>query len=239
MTGRWRRRRSRAARGRARRRARGRCRGRSGGRRRCADGRRSRVSLLRTLRPPAGTTRRSPGKAALTRRRGARRRRCGRVPARASPRLRGAQPEATNARNSSVVGRLRLGLVFCSSLAHPPMVPRASGAGSGSERSGRVTAGEPRFEQSGQQATLAARPAPPSPRPQRPQPVRTRALRERAAGRCGRAGRRRCDRRCGRWRRRGRPAHRPGRDRPRACAPAWRCSSTGASAADVARPCSC
>ena len=27
--------------------------------------------------------------------------------------LRGAQPVATNARNSSVVGRLRLGLVFC------------------------------------------------------------------------------------------------------------------------------
>ena len=46
-----------------------------------------------------------------------------------SPRCRaGAQPVATKARNSSVVGRLRLGEVFCSSLITRPWCHEATGA---------------------------------------------------------------------------------------------------------------
>src|SRR6476661_3805584 len=64
-------------------------------------------------------TRRSPGKAALTasRRRAAWSATCARG---VTSVLRGAQPLATKARNSSVVGRLRLGEVCCSSLITRP-----------------------------------------------------------------------------------------------------------------------
>src|SRR6478672_8951590 len=80
------------------------------------------------MRPPAGTTSRSPGKWALTASR--RVAAYGATSARSAlPVCRGAHPDFTNARNSSVVGLLRFSLFFCSSLTGPSShlpTPRSS-----------------------------------------------------------------------------------------------------------------